>query len=182
MDHLYEQFDTQSLYAILKRLIPMMNLKEKCKGFTLIELMVGITIILLIALVGMVSFSSLSSKKDLQAEAESIKQDIYVMQSRAVSGLRNQRFTILSNSSYQLEEDTAGTGNYSVFQSARSFKPGVYFYGYSGKETKLEYQPNGLPDFNGASSSPFFSLIYQSTSEKKDFNIDSSGVVNIITN
>lgn len=160
----------------------MKNLKEKFEGFSLVELMVAVAIILLIALVGMVSFSALSSKKDLQAEAENIKQDIYVMQSRAVSGLRHQRFAILTNQSYRLEEDTTGSGNYTTFQQTRTFKPGIYFYGYSGKETKLEYQPNGLPDFNGASASPFFSLTYPATGERKDFNIDSSGVVNIITN
>lgn len=160
----------------------MKNLKETFQGFTLIELMIGVAIILFIGGVGMVSFSSMSSKKDLQAEAENIKQDIYVMQSRAVSGLRHQRFVILTNASYQLEEDTTGSGNYTVFQQARSFKPGIYFYNYAGKLNKLEYQPNGLPDFNGASATPFFSLIYESTSEKKDFNIDSSGVVNIVTN
>lgn len=144
--------------------------------------MVGMAIIFMIAIAGLVSMKSLSSKKELQSEAEAVKQDLYVMQSRAVTGLRDQRFVILSNSSYQLEEDSTGTGNWSIYQQARSFKPGVYFYGYSGKETKLEYKPSGLPDFNGESASPFFSLIFNTTAEKKEFHIDSSGVVNIVTN
>lgn len=151
-------------------------------AFTLIELMVGVAILAFVAAIGMASFNSLSNKKALQAEADNVKQDIYVMQSRAVSGLRHQRFVILTNASYQLEEDTTGSGNYTVFQSARSFKPGIYFYGYVGKETKLEYQPNGLPDFNGAAASPFFSLTYPATGDQKDFNIDSSGVVNVVSN
>lgn len=127
----------------------------------------------------MVSFNALSSKKDVQYEAEMVRQDMYVMQSRAVTGLRNQRFVILSNSSYQLEEDSAGTGTWTVFQGARNLKQGVQFSGYSGKENKLEYKPSGLPDFNGVTSSPFFSIVSQDGTEVKNINIDISGVVNI---
>jgi|JI10StandDraft_1071094.scaffolds.fasta_scaffold619992_2 prepilin-type N-terminal cleavage/methylation domain-containing protein len=160
----------------------MKQLASQFKAFSLIELMIGIAILSFVGVVGMASFNALSNKKSLQYESEIVKQDMYVMQSRAVTGLRDQRFRIMSNSSYQLEEDLLGTGNWTVYQSARSFKPGIYFYGYSGKETKLEYKPNGLPDFNGAASDPFFSLIYQTTAEQKEFHIDSSGVVNIVTN
>jgi len=151
-------------------------------AFSLVELMIGIAILGFVGVVGMASFNALSSKKNLQFEAEIVKQDMYVMQSRAVTGLRDQRFVIVSNSSYQLEEDLEGDGNWSIYQAERTFKPGIYFYGYVGKEDKLEYKPNGLPDFNGEDSDPFFSLIYEDTSEMKEFHIDSSGVVNIVTN
>lgn len=152
-------------------------------GFTLIEVMVGLGIISMLAVVAIVSFSSLSSKKYLQAEADNVKEDIYLMQSRAVTNLRTQRFVILTNTSYQLEEDTTGSGNWSTTQSARSFsKPGIYFYNYGGKTNKLWYETSGLPNFNGQSSTPFFSIIYNTPSEKKDFNIDVSGIVNITSN
>lgn len=158
------------------------RIKTSFVAFSLVELMVAVAILGIVGAVGMASFNALSSKKNLQFEAEIVKQDMYVMQSRAVTGLKDQRFHIITNSSYQLEEDLEGDGNWTIYQPERSFKPGVYFYGYSGKESKLEYKPSGLPEFNGATSSPFFSLIYQDTSEMKEFHIDSSGVVNIITN
>jgi prepilin-type N-terminal cleavage/methylation domain-containing protein len=152
------------------------------KAFSLVELMIALAILAVVGSVGMVSFGALSNKKNLQIESEIVKQDMYVMQSRAVTGLRDQRFLITSNSSYQLEEDLEGDGNWTVYQAERSFKPGIYFYGHTGKEDKLEYKPNGLPEFNSASSDPFFSLIYNDTSEMKEFHIDSSGVVNIVAN
>lgn len=145
----------------------------------MIELMIGVAILAIVGAAGMVSFNALSSKKDVQYEAEMVRQDIYVMQSRAVTGLRDQRFVILSNSSYQLEEDSLGTGTWTVFQTVRTLKPGVLFSGYVGKETKLEYKPSGLPDFNGASASPFFSIVSTDGIESKSLNIDVSGVVNI---
>ena len=86
-------------------------------AFTLIELMVGVAILAFVAAIGMASFNSLSNKKALQAEADNVKQDIYVMQSRAVSGLRHQRFVILTNASYQLEEDTRSEEHTSELQS-----------------------------------------------------------------
>jgi prepilin-type N-terminal cleavage/methylation domain-containing protein len=157
----------------------MTKVRPILKAYTIVELMIAISIFALIAAAGLVSFGSLSSKKALQAEAENIKQDMYLMQSRAVTGLKNQRFVIVTNSSYKLEEDVTGTGNWATFQQARALKNGVYFYGYSGKENKLEYHPNGLPEFNGESANPFFSVIYQTVAEKKDINIDSSGIVSI---
>ncbi len=158
------------------------KLRSVFSGFSLMEIMVGLIIISLLFTLAMVSFNSLNKKKDLQAESEAVKQDIYLMQSRAVTNLRTQRFVILTNTSYQLEEDTTGLGNWAITTTSRSFKPGVYFYGYTGKDNKLWYETSGLPNFNGQSASPFFSLIYNSTSEKKDLNIDSSGIVSVVTN
>jgi type II secretory pathway pseudopilin PulG len=168
------------MYVILYEMIKFC--KNTLKAFTMMEIIIGLAILSFIAIIGMVSLAALNNKQALQSEAEAVKQDMYVMQSRAVTGLRNQRFYIVTNSTYRLEEDTMGTGNWSTYQANRTFRPGIYFYGYVGKETKLEYKPSGLPDFNGAAASPFFSLIYNTTAEKKDFNIDSSGVVNIVTN
>ena len=160
----------------------MTKVRYTFKAFTLVEILVSLVILTTLITFGMVSLSSLKSKKDLQAESEDVKEDIYLMQSRSVTNLRTQRMNILSNSSYSLEEDTTGAGNWTIVVPSRSFRPNIYFYGYTGKETKLWYETSGLPNFNNVSSSPFFSLIYSSTSEKKDFNIDSSGVVQIVAN
>ena len=159
-----------------------MLLNRNLKAFTLVELVITMVIVTILAAAGFVAYNSLAQKRALQAEANLVKEDIYLMQSKAITNLKLHRFYILSSTTYKIQEYNTLTSAWVDTVASRTLTSPVTFTGYTGKETKLHYQANGLPLFNGASTTPFFTLTHGSTTDTKDFNIDSSGVVNIITN
>lgn len=91
------------------------------KGYTLIEILVGLTIIALLFGFGYVSFRDFARRQSINGFAKSVQGDLRLAQSRALSGekpddafcntpnlLNTYDFKVYSNSEYKIEVSCSG--------------------------------------------------------------------------
>lgn len=83
------------------------------KAFTLIEIMVVITIIGIVMVIAIPNFAAMQQRARVRAGAQEVAQDFRYLRERALSGIGNFQVTLPDNRHYQV---THPNGNVSTYQ------------------------------------------------------------------
>ena len=86
---------------------------QRCKGFTLVELIITISILVIIAAIGWVNLHAYTLNRNLRSAARDIASDFFICKARAVS----------ENNTYQIVFNVAGS-NYTI-QTVTGVPPAV---------------------------------------------------------
>ncbi|MDD5738726.1 MAG: prepilin-type N-terminal cleavage/methylation domain-containing protein [Candidatus Pacebacteria bacterium] len=126
------------------------NIKQTTnnKGFTLIEIMVAIGIVLILSGISWAGFIKYQPSLALSAIARSLTTDLRSVQQLAVTEQINHGiFFNISNNQYQLEKINAGT----VILSVKNLPANVVFCGITGLfENRAEFNPYGSALYSGS--------------------------------
>lgn len=154
------------------------NLKNR-RGFTLLEIIIGMVVIGILATAGTVTLTGLLQRNSLQKGTDMLRNDVIFMRSRAVSILKTHRLTLLSNSSYVVEQYDSAAATWSYVTLVRNLPVNVVIRAYdvTNKASSLEFPSNGLPNFNGKAADPFYTVIYTLTDERKGIYIEPGGAI-----
>jgi prepilin-type N-terminal cleavage/methylation domain-containing protein len=151
-------------------------------GFTIIELIVALGITAILLSLGTISIMSLLQKENLAKGTDMMKQDILAMRSRAVSVLKVHRLIFESDRTYRVQEcDDIDCASPEDITELRHLPSDIRIRNFdlTNKPKHLQFKTNGLPEFNGASASPFVTLYNATTDARKGITVQTGGAVSI---
>jgi len=97
-----------------------MNLPKYSKGFTLLELLISISIIAIISAGVIPTFSGYIKNQNLKQAQEQLKSDLRSVQNRALTGALSDQFLGSNRAAYWGIMFTGNSGSYTYFVSANN--------------------------------------------------------------
>lgn len=187
-----EQIPGRLLFRILKMLKRNNNAKKKgifsfqfltnSKGFTMIELIIAISIITLISVIGIASFAGRGKIAELDAATSSVSSYLQLARSRAISQVKPQDPIICSGvlQGYKVI----------INQADNSYELDIVCGGTTSKISEKTLPTNLLFDSDTTSTSFFFPILTHGVDgagvisisgygRKKTITVDSVGGINI---
>jgi prepilin-type N-terminal cleavage/methylation domain-containing protein len=153
----------------------------RSRGYSLMEIIIVVVIVGVLVAVAVSSLGSLRKKETLAAAAYQVRDDIVSMRALAVTALKPVRLSIVDSLHYKLQQYN---GTAWVDYSGLKFMPAstsIRLTDVSTKAVSLEFQTNGLPNFNGMDPSPFLTVIINPSGDRKGIFISAAGLATIGT-
>jgi prepilin-type N-terminal cleavage/methylation domain-containing protein len=152
------------------------------RGFTLVEIMISLVIVVLMSAAFFVTFTGLTATDEIDRAAASLQEDLLLARSRAISSSVNQRISFLSTTQWRLQQYDDSAGTWVSFGNVRTMPLDTMLTdaSYSNAMSNLVATPRGLYDLQGgATGEPYATVRSTKSTKMKSLNVAVGGAIEI---
>ena len=155
-------------------------------GFTLVEIMIVIAIIITLGAIFIVTLAGLGSKDNVDRATQAIYDDLIYIRGRAISTNRVLRLNFSSSSQWKVESQDPTTLVWSQIGDVRKMPGDTYLIpsALTNAGSNLTATPRGIYQFSGTSTinNPYVTVTSLGATRTKSINVDVGGAIDFVNN